>query len=244
MRIMRNGLPAALLVAVLAVAGGAWAGNFTPTIKFKLATTKSNKPTAIKIDVRQERGEEELATVELRVPGAFKLPNLAKFEGCTPRPDVRIPCDGEVLGEGLIHIMVGPGCAQAPQDASRATQVELPAKLVVVEETQDQRQAGTLAIWNLEITGVTTIPLSVGKSGGMWVMKGDIPANPATCPEFDFTLDIFKTSEASVTGVGGGRTIFVNPKVKKNTSYKFSAKFWSLDSPATRTVSQKVTIKR
>jgi hypothetical protein len=63
-----------------------------------------------------------------------------------------------------------------------------------------------------------------------------------TCPEFDFSLDIFKTSQASVTDVGGGRTIFVNPDVNENTTYTFSAKFWSLDSPKTASLSQKVTI--
>ena len=244
MKLLRHALVASVLATVLAVSGVAVAANFSPTMTFKLSSRKSAEAIALTLNVEQDRGEEELARVELKVPAAFEIPNLTKFEGCTKRPAAQVPCDGEVLGEGLIHIMVGPGCAASPQNAAAAYKAELPAKLVVVEETADDRQSGMLGLWNLEITGVTTIPLAVSKSGGNWVIAGDIPANPGTCPEFDFQLEMFKTSEASATGLGGGRSIFVTPDVGQDTVYTLSAKFNSLDSPKTVTLTQKVTITK
>jgi hypothetical protein len=244
MKIITKALVAGVLVGVLAIAGVSWAAGFSPTLDFRLSSKKSDEPIGITIDVEQDRGEEELQNVELKVPAAFEIPNLSKFEGCAKPPAAQVPCNGEVLGTGLIHIMVGPGCAASPQNAAAAYKAELPAKLVVVEETADDRQGGTLGIWNLEITGVTTIPLKVSKAGGNWVIKGDIPANPGTCPEFDFSLTINQTSSASPSGTGGGRQIFVTPKVTEDTVYTFGARFESADSPKVVSLSQKVTITK
>ena len=68
----------------------------------------------------------------------------------------------------------------------------------------------------------------VMKDGANWVLSGAITPNQGTCPPFDFTLTLFKTSQDSLSGqVSGGKTLFVTPDVSQATDYVLKARFVS-----------------
>jgi hypothetical protein len=231
MKVLRHALVASVLAAVLAVGGIAAAAGFSPKVSFDVPSS-INERTGVEfsIAVEQDAGEEELADVQLRFPRAWLSEKTVNdLQGCSkPVNNGNFPCDGEILGEGDINIMVGPGCAASPQNPAAAVNGPLPARLVVVNETADERQQGFLGIWNLEITGVTTIPFYLTKEGTNWLLNGTIEANPATCPPFDFTLTLYKTSQDSLSGqVKGGEALFTTPDVDEPTDYVLRAKFVS-----------------
>jgi hypothetical protein len=233
MRTIKIALVGALAMS-LVVGGFAFAANFSPKTSFKLAPAKIKKPVSLKIHVEQDRGEEELLDVTLRVPAGFSLPGDKAIRGCDPAVPSRVPCNGDVLGTGLINIMVGPTCAA--NDARGATNRQLSARLVERNRTDDEKDDGTVAVWILDIQGVTTIPLRVtGSAKRGWTLFGTIAANPMTCTPFKFDLTIPTKSQ-------DGKTLIRSPR--KPGRYTFSSTFSSAESPARRTIKQRVKITR
>jgi hypothetical protein len=244
MKVLRHASVASVLAAILAISGIALAANFSPKVDIGVSSLNEKTNVEITMDVKQDAGEEELLHVELRFPQSWLAKStIDSLVGCTkPVNNGNVPCDGELLGEGDINIMVGPGCA-ASQIAAAKGNAPLPARLVVVNESADERQQGYLGIWNLEITGVTTIPFYVSKEGTNWLLSGTIAPNAATCPPFDFTLTIFKQSADSLSGqVKGGKTLFTTPAVPEPTNYTLRARFVS-DAGSVWNHSQTVRIK-
>ncbi len=227
---MRAKLSAVLCgtLALALLSGGAQARDdeFTPTVEFTLSDYKVKANPSITIKVAQETGEEELAHVTLTIPKGFKLPT-----------DDKIPNDTQ-LGTADITIDVGPRCAgQSPASAP----VTFPDRRIFEQDrTDDQADAGVKAVWVIDLrlvpvpgAPVTVIPLEVrGSPKKGWTLDGDIPANPFTCPPFSFQADI--------AAQAGGVPILTNPP--KPGDKFFLATFTSQDSPASVTISQKVTI--
>jgi hypothetical protein len=229
-----------LIVGVLAtslIAGGiAGAANFSPKTSFKLSPAKIKKAAKLTINVAQDKGEEELLDVTLKVPAGFSLPSDKAIRGCSAasRPDERFPCNGDVLGTGAIDIMVGPSCAN--NDSTLASNRHLSARLVERNRTDDERDEGIYAVWILDIQGVTTIPLQItGSKRKGWKLYGEIAPNQLTCTPFKFGLTI-------PTKSADGKGIIKNPS--KAGRYTFSATFGSATSPARRTIKQTIRIKR
>jgi hypothetical protein len=131
-------------------------------------------------------------------------------------------------------IEVGPGCHPSGGGAPSGP-ATLPATLFEEDRTDEQADRGVYAVWVLDIMGVTKINLEVtGSVGSGFTLDGDIPANNFTCPPFSFDLTINKKSE-------GGTTILKNPRVAGKK--KFSATFFSQDSPAKITLFTPITIR-
>ena len=214
---------------VAAIVGGlslgpiAHAGDFSPEMTFELSDTRIKANPQMKITVSQEDGEEELATVTLRIPKGFKLP-----------PDAAIPNDDQ-MGSGTINIHVGPGCrpdAPAPAD-SNAT---LPATLKERDRSDEQMDSGVYAVWLLDISGVTTIPLEVtGSKLAGWTLQGEIAPNDNTCPPFNFELNVNSQTTSGVP-------ILINPR--RTGKKVFSGTFTSADSPATATIKTPIVITK
>lgn len=221
------------LVASLALGGIALGADFSPKASFTLSPKKIKKPAKLVVKVAQDAGEEELVDVTLRVPAGFSLPSDKAIRGCAAsRPSERTPCDGDVLGTGVINIMVGPSCVN--NDSSAATSRRLGARLVERNRTDDEKDAGVYAVWILDIQGVTTIPLEItGSKRRGWTFFGEIAANPMTCTPFDFALTISTKS-------GDGKTIIKNPA--KPGRYTFSTRLRSAAS--SRTIRQTIRITR
>jgi hypothetical protein len=202
----------------------AHAGDFSPTIQFELSDTRVKANPQMKVSVAQEAGEEELSHVKLTIPKGFNLPG-----------DDAI-ADGDQLGSGTININVGPGCNPAsPSDAVKAP-ADLPATLKERDRTDDEKQAGVYAVWNLDVTAVKIDLLITGSKKTGWILEGDIPPNDNTCPPFSFALNINSQSTT------GGVPILTNPKKAGKTL--FGATFTSADSPATVTLTQKIKITK
>lgn len=217
-----------IVTAALVIFGAttAFAGDFSPTIKFELSDARVKANPQMKVSVAQDDGEEELAHVTLTIPKGFSLP-----------PDDAIT-NGDQLGSGTINIDAGPGCSPgSPAGAAKAPLSGVPAKLTEKDRTDDQKQAGIYAVWNLDISGVTNFDLLItGSKKVGWTLDGDIPANDQTCPPFSFELNV--NSQATTSGV----PILVNPK--KPGTKTFTATFKSQDSPATVTLSQGIKITK
>jgi hypothetical protein len=212
-----------LLMAMALATGPASAGDFTPKLKFSLSETKVKANPEMKVHVEQDEGEEELAHVTLRIPRGFKIPGDAAVE------------NGDVLGTGEIVIESGPGCHPSGGGAPTSPSPPLPAELFEQDRSDEQADRGVYAVWVLDISGVTKITLEVtGSVASGFKLDGDIPANAFTCPPFSFDLTINKKSE-------GGVTIVKNPRAAGKK--KFSATFFSQDSPAKITLFTPITIR-
>jgi hypothetical protein len=199
-------------------------GDFSPTIEFSLSDTRVKANPQMTVKVAQENGEEELNDVTLTIPKGFTLP-----------ADEAIANEDQ-LGAGTINIAVGPGCrADFPNKEAKAP-ADLPATLAEKDRTEEQVQAGIWAVWNLDISGVTSIDLEItGSKTAGWTLKGPIPANDQTCPPFSFELNINSQSTAGVP-------ILINPK--KPGKKVFTALFTSADSPATVLLKQPIKITK
>lgn len=215
---------ACLLAGLLAAALPATAADFSPQIEFALSDTKVKANPEMTVHVEQDDDEEELAAVKLTVPKGFTLPGDEAIAG------------GEQLGSGEIVIQVGPECHPTLGAIPVGTAATLPATLVEQDRTDEQADEGVVAVWVLDIQGVTRITLEVtGSVKTGWTLQGEIPANDFTCPPFSFDLTVNAASESGVP-------ILINPK--KPGVKLFAATFTSADSPAEVTITQPIRITR
>jgi hypothetical protein len=210
------------LAVVLAFPALAAAGDFTPEFSFALSDTRIKANPQMTLKLAQENGEEELAHVTLRIPAGFKLPS-----------DAAVP-NGDQIGSGSITIAAGPGCRPGAPVGDAKSPVTAPATVKEQDRTDEQSDAGVFAVWVLDISGVTKVPLEIrGSRATGYTFDGDITPNDNTCPPFSFEL---KINSQTTSGV----PVLKNPRHAKR--YKFSATFTSADSPATVTIPQVLKI--
>jgi hypothetical protein len=223
---MRNTIRIAVIaVAVPFVLGAvaSHAAEFSPSLKFGLSPAKVKANSELKIEVGQDNGEEELGHVTLKIPKGFKLPGDAAID------------DGDQVGEANLAIDVGPRCAgQTPVSAPAPFDAR---PILEQDRTDEQADRGVKAVWVVDLQPVTTIPLEVtGSAKKGWKLDGDIPANQFTCPPLVFDGTIYKKS------ADGGVTITKNPA--KAGTYKFKGTLFSAESPAKKTITTKIKIKK
>lgn len=220
----RTSLRAALvasIVAALSLGPIAHAGDFSPEMTFELSDTRVKANPQMTISVEQDDNEEELATVTLKIPAGFKLPS-----------DAAVP-NNDQLGAGTINIHAGPGCRpDAPLGADAP--ITAPATLKEADRTDEQQDAGVYAVWVLDISGVTKVPLQITGSRAVgWTLQGEIAPNDNTCPPFSFELKVNSQSSSGVP-------ILKNPR--KPGKKVFKGTFTSADSPTSVTVKSVIKI--
>jgi hypothetical protein len=177
----------------------------------------------LRIKVSQDSGEEELGHVTLKVPAGFKLPKDGAID------------NGDQLGIADLAIDAGPRCAGAGPASAPATFPDRP--IVEQDRTDEQADSGVKAVWLVDLRPVTSIPLEVtGSAKKGWKLDGDIPANQFTCPPLNFDATIFKKSQ------DGGVKITRNPSDPGR--YAFKGVLHSQESPAKKTITTKIRIKR
>lgn len=211
------------IVTVLSLGPIAHAGDFSPKMTFDLSDKRIKANPQMTINVEQDNNEEELATVTLTIPIGFKLP-----------PDSAIP-NNDQLGSGTINIHAGPGCRPgAPAEADAP--ITAPATLKERDRTDEQMDAGIYAVWLLDISGVTNVPLEItGSKAVGWTLVGEIAPNDNTCPPFSFEL---KVNSQSTSGV----PVLINPR--RAGKKVFKGTFTSADSPATVTLKTPIVITK
>lgn len=186
----------AVLLGLVAEAGAA---DFSPTIEFKIGDPKVNLNSTLQAIVKQDSGEEELASVELKVPAGF---TLAVDQQLT---------DGERLGTGTIVIAAG-ACPAAGVPGT------VPVNIIERNRTSAEIVSGVQAVYVVDLKPVTTIDLKVsGSAADGWTLAGNIPANAATCPPFTFDATFQQRAQTSQT------PIVVNPSL--GGTYKLEAIF-------------------
>ena len=220
MKTYRTALVAAI-VGALSLGPIAHAGDFSPTMTFDLSDKRVKANPQMTISVEQEDGEEELATVTLKIPAGFKLPS-----------DEAVP-NNDQLGSGTINIHAGPGCRQGGIPGADAP-ITAPATLKEQDRDDEQQDGGVYAVWILDISGVTKVPLEItGSKAVGWTLYGEIAPNDNTCPPFSFEL---KVNSQSASGV----PILINPRRPGRKVFKGT--FTSADSPATYTQKTPIVI--
>ncbi|MGH2710790.1 MAG: hypothetical protein ACRDH9_06270 [Actinomycetota bacterium] len=193
----------AIILGLVAEAG---AFDFSPTIDFTLGDKKANVNSTLRTVVKQDSGEEELKSVELKVPAGF---SLALDQQLT---------DGETLGAGAITIDVGPRCRGVPAASAPAN---IPVNIVERNRRQPEIAADVKAVYVVDLRPVTTIDLLVtGSTDKGWTLFGNVPPNADTCPPFTFDATFRARAEDSET------PILTNPQF--GGDYKFEAKFVGL----------------
>jgi len=210
----------AMVVAapMLAVPATAAAGDFTPEFSFALSDMRIKANPQMTLKLAQDSGEEELSHVTLKIPPGFRLPT-----------DAAVP-NKDQIGAGSITIAAGPGCRPGALVGDAKAPLNAPATVVEQDRTDEQADAGVYAVWVLDISGVTKVPLEIrGSKAVGYTFDGDITPNDNTCPPFSFEL---KINSQTTSGV----PVLRNPRFAKR--YKFSATFTSADSPATVTIPQ------
>ena len=219
-----GGVVGALSLGPLAPVGvGQEAGDFSPKMTFDLSDKRIKANPQMTLFVEQDNNEEELATVTLKIPRGFSLP-----------ADAAVPNDDQ-LGSGTININAGPGCRKdAPAEADAP--ITAPATLKERDRTDEQADSGVYASWLLDISGVTTVPLTItGSKAVGWTLFGEIAPNDNTCPPFSFEL---KVNSQSASGV----PILVNPR--RAGKKVFSGTFTSADSSASFTQKTPIVITK
>lgn len=210
------------LATVLAFPTLAGAGDFTPEFSFALSDTRIKANPQMTIKLAQDDGEEELAHVTLKIPAGFRLPT-----------DAAVP-NNDQIGSGSISIAAGPGCRPGAPVGGAKAPITAPATVREVDRTDEQADAGVFAVWVLDISGVTRVPLEIRGSKALgYTFDGDIVPNDNTCPPFSFEL---KINSQTTSGV----PVLRNPKLAGR--YKFSGTFFSADSPTSVTIPQKFKI--
>lgn len=179
----------AVLLGLVAEAGAA---DFSPTIDFTLVDKKANVNSQLRVVVKQDTGEEELASVEFKIPAGF---NLAVDQQLT---------DGELLGTGQINIDAGPRCSGAPAGSAPLT---VPVNIIERNRKANEISDHVDAVYVVDLRPVTTIDLLVsGSSDDGWTLFGNVPPNANTCPPFTFDATFRQRAEDS------GTPIIVNPQ--------------------------------
>lgn len=193
-------LTGALLLGLVAESGAAV--DFSPTIEFSLTDNNVNVNSKLRVIVKQDANEEELQSVELKVPAGF---SLAVDQQLT---------NGEKLGGGTIVIAAG-ACPAAGVPGS------VPVNIIERNRTASEIAQGVQAVYVVDLQPVTTIDLKVtGSTDAGWTLTGTIPSNPATCPPFTFDATFEQRAAASQT------PIVVNPST--GGTYKLEAIFKGL----------------
>ena len=208
-----------LMLGLVAEAGAETVAEFSPTIKFELDDTQALGNPIVRVEVKQETGEEELQSVELKVPPGFTLAGDAQLQ------------DGEDLGEGTITIDAGPRCRGAPAGSAAAN---VPVNIIERNRRSNEIADDAVAVYVVDIQGVTRIELVVkGNPDRGYTLAGNIAPNADTCPPFTFNARFFKKAASS------GTPIFTNPQF--GGSYKFAATFKGLQG-GTSTSEQAISI--
>ena len=196
----------ALLLGLIGEAGASQF-EFSPTIQFDLLDKKASANAPLRVVVKQENGEEELKTIELRVPPGF---SLAVDQQLTA---------GEVLGAGSIIIDGGPKC----RGLAGSVPANVPVNIVERNRTNAEIADNVQAVYVVDLQPVTKIDLLVkGSIQNGWRLEGLVPANQDTCPPFTFDATFRPRAEES------GTPIFINPEF--GGSYEFEAKFVGLNN--------------
>ncbi len=212
------------LATLLAFPTLAAAGDFSPEFSFALSDTRIKANPQMTLKLAQEDGEEELSHVTLKIPAGFKLP-----------PDAAVP-NNDQIGSGSITIAAGPGCRPGAPVGSAKAPFTAPATLREQDRTDEQADSGVYAVWVLDISGVTRVPLEIrGSKATGYTFDGDIAPNDNTCPPFSFEL---KVNSQTTSGV----PVLKNPRF--TGGYKFISTFTSADSPTVVTIPQKIKITR
>lgn len=206
----RRAVPALIAgVVILGLVGeAAVAAEFSPTIEFGLSDKKSRANPALSVSVAQDDNEEELDFVEIRVPAGFTLAR-----------DEQIP-DGTQIGSGQIVIHAGPGCRPGSPTPDATAPITVGVKILEKDRTPSEAGDGVVAIYVVDLSPVTTIPLKVrGSPRAGYTLAGTIPPNDNTCPPFSFFASFFQQA--------AGKPILINPPY--GGQYTFGAKFVSLN---------------
>lgn len=208
----------ALTLAISLVAGVAHA-EFTPKFTVELDNTKVKGNPSMTFTLEFDREDDEIGLFTGYIPKGFTIATddqIPQVDG--PRGEV-----GEVIGSGDIEIAVGPACHPASPIADPRPTATIPATFYERTRTDEEIDAGVVAVWLLDLEPANRVRLLVkGSPQTGYTVSGAPTPSDATCNPLSAVLTINATSESGVP-------IITNPA--KAGKKKFMADISSQDSP-------------
>jgi hypothetical protein len=201
----------ALTLAISLVAGVAHA-EFTPKFTVSLDNTKVKGNPAMTFHLEFDAEDEEIGLFTGFIPKGFTIAT-----------DEQIP-DDEAIGSGEVMIRAGFDCRPGPEGAIPVgAEVTIPATFYEKARTDEEIDAGVIAVWLLDLEPANRVRLLVkGSPATGYTVSGAPTPSDNTCNPLTADLTIDAQSESGVP-------IVTNPK--KAGKKKFMADITSQDSP-------------
>jgi hypothetical protein len=227
----KSGVLMALTMAISLVAGVAHA-EFNPKFTVELSNTKAKGNPEMTFHLDFSREDDEIGLFTGFIPKGFTIATDEQIpETTNPRGEV-----GEVIGSGEIVIAAGPTCHPTfPAKDPRQT-ITIPATFYERTRTDEEADAGVIAVWLLDLEPLNRVRLLVkGSPATGYTVSGAPSPSDFTCNPLVADLTINATSESGVK-------IITNPA--KAGKKKFMADISSQDSPDIAHFEQIITITK
>lgn len=185
------------LAAVLAVAGaGAASAKFAPTFELEVAPTTVKANPTLTTKLRFAEDDDEIGLYTLFVPAGYTIATDDQVPDVPARPGRP---QGDLLGSGSVTIAGGPGCHPSfPVKAARAP-ITVGAKIYERPVSADEKRAGAVAAWVLDIEPLNRVRLLVsGSPRKGYTVSGAPTPSDNTCNPLSVDLTINGVTEAGV----------------------------------------------
>ena len=209
----------ALTLAISLVAGVAHA-EFTPKFSVALDNTKVGGNPAMTFHLEFDAEDDEIGLFTGYIPKGFTIATDEEIPAVMIGPREQ----GEKIGEGIVSIRGGFDCRPGPEGAIPVgAQGTVPATFYERTRTDEEIDAGVVAVWFLDLEPVSRVRLVVtGSPLTGYTVSGAPTPSDNTCNPLTADLTINAQSESGVP-------IVTNPT--KAGKKKFMADITSQSSP-------------
>lgn len=186
-----------LIVGATSPVASSAAGPFSPDASYEFCREGSGETCSpdyyagaipeFRVHIEQDEGEEELASVVLKVPAGFRFPADRRIE------------DNELVGTVDLLLGVGPRC----EGAVGSTMVPFEDRPIYERDrTNDEVRRGVHVIFVVELTPVIKLQMKVfGNATLGYRVRTAIPDEPFSCPPLVFDAYWLARSESTSTPI-------------------------------------------
>ena len=225
--------PLALAAALAVLGAGAASAKFAPTFELAVSPTKVRANPTLDTKLRFAGDDDEIGLYTLFVPAGYTIATDSQVPDVPARPGRP---QGDLLGSGRVTIDAGPGCNPSFPVSSARGAVTIAAKIYERPVSADEKKAGAVAAWVLDIEPLNRVRLLVkGSTNAGYTVSGAPTPSDNTCNPLAVDLTINGVSEAGVK-------LLTNPATPGPRTFR--AVIQNQDGTASATFSKVVTTTR
>ncbi len=192
----------ALAAAVAVLGAGAASAKFAPTFELRVSPTKINANPTLTTKLRFAGDDDEIGLYTLFVPAGYRIAGDDQIPDVPARPGRP---QGDLLGSGSVTIDAGPGCRPGFPVRSAHRPVTIGAKIYERPLTTQEKSAGAVAAWVMDIEPLNRVRLVIkGSPAKGYTVSGAPTPSDNTCNPLAVDLTINGVSEA-------GMKVMTNP---------------------------------